>query len=66
LRLNLLVGDPDVLAARAVANGATQIAPVADQSYGLRQGRFADPYGHHWLLGYPLPGVGDWAIKHPD
>ncbi len=66
VRLNLLVGDPDVLAARAVANGATQIAPVADQSYGLRQGRFADPYGHNWLIGCALPGAGDWAIEHPD
>jgi PhnB protein len=66
VRLNLLVRDPDALAARAVANGATQIAPVADQPYGLRQGRFADPYGHHWLVGCALPGAGDWAIEHPD
>lgn len=62
VRLNLLVPDPDVQAARAVANGATKIAPVADQSYGLRQGRVADPYGHHWLIGCPLPGTGDWAL----
>jgi PhnB protein len=62
VRLNLLVADPDVQAARAIANGATQIAPVADQSYGLRQGRVADPYGHHWLIGCPLPGTGDWAL----
>lgn len=66
VRINLLVGDPDGLAARAVANGATQIAPIADQSYGLRQGRFADPYGHHWLIGCPLPGIGDWAIEQRD
>jgi len=66
VRINLLVGDPDRLAKRAVANGATQIAPVAEQSYGLRQGRFADPYGHHWLIGSALPGIGDWAIDHRD
>jgi PhnB protein len=62
VRLNLLVADPDGLAARAVAAGATEVAPVADQSYGLRQGRLADPFGHHWLIGRPLPGeAGDWA-----
>lgn len=62
VRLNLLVADPDDLAQRAVTNGAVEIAPVADQSYGLRQGRLADPYGHHWLIGRPLDGPeGDWA-----
>ena len=62
VRINLFVDDPDALAARAIAGGATQIAPVADQSYGLRQGRLADPFGHHWLVGRPLPGGrGDWA-----
>ena len=62
VRLNLSVVDPDADAARAVANGATEIAPVADQEYGLRQGRVADPYGHHWLIGCPLPGKGNWAV----
>jgi uncharacterized glyoxalase superfamily protein PhnB/GNAT superfamily N-acetyltransferase len=62
VRLNLLVADPDALAERAVAAGATLVAPVADQAYGLRQGRLADPYGHHWLIGTPLAGeAGDWA-----
>ncbi len=62
VRLNLLVRDPDRLAERAIANGAIQIAPVADQSYGLRQGRLADPFGHHWLIGRPLADdSGDWA-----
>ena len=62
VRLNLLVADPDGLAERAVASGATLIAPVADQPYGLRQGRLADPFGHHWLIGRPLTDDrGDWA-----
>jgi PhnB protein len=62
VRINILVPDPDGLAARAVANGAVEIAAVADQSYGLRQGRVHDPFGHHWLIGRPLDGtVGDWA-----
>jgi PhnB protein len=64
VRINLLVPDPDALAARAVAGGATEIAPVADQPYGLRQGRLADPFGHHWLVGRPLDDPsGDWARR---
>ena len=59
VRLNLLVADPDELLERAIAHGAIETAPVADQPYGLRQGRLADPYGHHWLIGRPLPGP--WA-----
>ena len=54
VRLNLLVGDPDSVAEQAIAAGATEIFPIADQEYGLRQGRFADPFGHHWLIGRPL------------
>lgn len=54
VRLNLIVDDPDAVAARAVGAGATEIFPVADQPYGLRQGRVADPDGHHWLIGKPL------------
>jgi PhnB protein len=61
VRLNLLVADPDAVATAAVRAGATEVAPIADQPYGLRQGRIADPFGHHWLIGRPLSGAGDWA-----
>jgi PhnB protein len=54
VRLNLVVDDPDAVAARAVAAGATLVFPIADQPYGMRQGRVADPFGHHWLIGRPL------------
>jgi PhnB protein len=54
VRINLIVEDPDASAARAVAVGATELFPVADQPYGMRQGRVVDPYGHHWLIGRPL------------
>jgi PhnB protein len=56
VRVNLVVDDPDGVAARALAAGATEIFPVTDQPYGLRQGRVADPDGHHWLIGRPLDG----------
>jgi PhnB protein len=62
VRINLFVQDPDEFVRRAIANGAFEVSPVADQSYGLRQGRLVDPFGHHWLIGRPLAGdAGEWA-----
>ena len=54
VRIDLIVDDPDATAAQAVGAGASEIFPVADQPYGFRQGRVADPDGHHWLIGKPL------------
>jgi PhnB protein len=50
VRVSLHVDDPDAVAARAIEAGATEMFPVADQPYGLRQGRVVDPFGHHWLI----------------
>jgi PhnB protein len=52
VRLLLTVEDPDAAVARALAAGATELAPVED-AYGWRVGRIADPYGHHWEIGRP-------------
>jgi PhnB protein len=54
VRISLIVADPDAVADRAVAAGGKIIFPVADQPYGMRQGRIADPAGHHWLIGKML------------
>jgi PhnB protein len=54
VRLSLIVEDPDAVADRAVAAGGRIVFPIADQPYGMRQGRIADPEGHHWLIGKPL------------
>jgi PhnB protein len=54
VRINLIVDDPEATAAQAIAAGASEIFPVADQPYGLRQGRVADRDGHHWLIAKPL------------
>jgi Uncharacterized protein conserved in bacteria len=43
VRINLIVDDADASTAQAIAAGATEVFPVADQPYGLRQGRVADP-----------------------
>jgi PhnB protein len=50
VRVSLHVDDPDAAAAQAIAAGATEMFPVVDQPYGLRQGRVVDPFGHHWLI----------------
>jgi PhnB protein len=47
VRMILSVPDPDTVFDRAVAAGATAVAPVAE-AYGWRTGRLADPFGYHW------------------
>jgi PhnB protein len=53
VRMLLIVEDPQAVYAQAVAAGATQVVPVADE-YGWRLGRIVDPFGHHWEIGRPL------------
>jgi len=56
VRMIVVVENPDALFDRAVRAGATVVHAVADQDYGWRVGRVADPYGHHWEIGKPLAG----------
>jgi PhnB protein len=51
-RVLLVVGDPEAIHARALAAGAHELAPVADE-HGWRLGRVRDPFGHEWELGRP-------------
>jgi len=53
VRLLLIVEDPRSVVERAVALGATQIVPVAEEHRWLL-GRIEDPFGHHWEVGKPL------------
>jgi PhnB protein len=54
-RMILSVPDPDAVFDRAVAAGATVIAPVYED-HGWRIGRIADPAGHHWEIARRLHG----------
>lgn len=54
VRIELIVEDPDTMFQRAVSAGAEAVWPVDDQPWDWRQGRVADPFGHHWLIGKPL------------
>jgi PhnB protein len=60
VRLLLMVQDPHSAVERAVALGATEVLPVAEE-HGWLLGRIEDPYGHHWEIGKPLI---DWPPSH--
>lgn len=50
VRMVMIVDDPDVAFAKAVATGAMIVSPVGNQ-YGWRIGRVVDPFRHHWEIG---------------
>ena len=49
--IHLYVEDADAVWNRAVAAGAQIKMPLADQFWGDRWGKLADPYGHEWSIG---------------
>jgi PhnB protein len=48
--LHLVVDDIDTVFAQAIAAGASEERPVADQAYGERGGVLRDPFGHRWFV----------------
>ena len=58
-RVLLVVDDPDGVQRRAVAAGAVETSPVADE-HGWRVGRIVDPFGHEWEIGRPR---GPWPAS---
>ncbi len=53
VRMIITVDDPDAVYTRAIAAGATEVAPVYE-SHGWRIGRVVDPCGHDWEIGRRL------------
>src|SRR5260370_25091961 len=53
VRMILTVDDPDAVFAQAIAAGATEVASITE-GHGWREGRVADPSGHHWEIAKPL------------
>jgi PhnB protein len=53
VRMILTLADPDTVFANALKAGAVEIFPVGED-HGWRLGRFADPFGLHWEVGYQL------------
>ncbi len=60
VRLLLIVQDPHSVVKRAVALGATEVAPV-EEAHRWLLGRIEDPFGHHWEIGRPLV---EWPPAH--
>jgi PhnB protein len=54
VRMILTVEDPDAIFEQTVTAGATVVAAMYE-GHGWRIGRVADPFGHHWEIGKPLP-----------
>ena len=54
VRMILTVEDPDSVFERAVNAGGTVVAAMYE-GHGWRVGRLADPFGHHWEIGKPIP-----------
>ena len=48
--ISLYVEDVNVVFARALEAGATEVRAVTDQFYGDRAGQFSDPWGHLWSV----------------
>jgi len=61
--MNVYVTDSDAVFASALAAGATQLRPVADQVYGDRSGSFEDPWGHRWNVATHIEDVDDEEIQ---
>jgi len=53
------VADVDAAFRRALAAGATEVRPVADQFYGDRAGTLKDPFGHQWTLATHIEDVSE-------
>ena len=52
--ITLNVEDADAVWNQALSAGAKIVFPIADQFYGLRQGRLEDPFGHLWIISSPI------------
>lgn len=48
--IHLYVEDVDVVVARALAAGAREVRPPADQVFGVRNAILSDPFGHQWFI----------------
>lgn len=60
--LMIYTKDVDAMFARAIAAGARQVRPVANQFYGDRTGVLADPFGHVWSIATHVEDVSDAEI----
>lgn len=61
--IHMIVDDVDAVFAQAIAAGAKEIMPVADQFWGDRYGVLEDPFGHSWSLSTPGKPLSEEEIR---
>ncbi len=61
--LFVYVPDVDATFKRALAAGAKEVKPVADQFWGDRMGTLVDPFGHQWSLATHIEDVSEAEMK---
>lgn len=61
--LMVYVDDVDRVFAQALAAGAKEMRPVADQFYGDRLGTLLDPFGHVWSIATHVEDVAPDEIE---
>ena len=59
----LYVDDADAVFNQAVAAGAKVLMPLADQFWGDRYGKLADPFGHEWAIATHLEDLAPEEMK---
>jgi PhnB protein len=59
----LYVDDADAVFNQAVAAGAKVVMPLADQFWGDRYGKLADPFGHEWAIATHLEDLTPEEMK---
>lgn len=59
----LYLEDVDKQFQQAIAAGATEIRPVADQFYGDRSGTLTDPFGHWWTVATHIEDVSEEEMQ---
>jgi PhnB protein len=55
--LMVYVADVDAVYKKAIAGGARENRPLADQFYGDRSGTITDPFGHQWTIATHIEDV---------
>ncbi|PTR07999.1 PhnB protein [Nitrosospira sp. Nsp5] len=55
--LHLYVTDADATFSDAIKAGAKETMPLANQFWGDRMGKLADPFGHQWLIATHIEAV---------
>lgn len=61
--LAIYTADVDSMFSRALAAGAKEERPVANQFYGDRSGMITDPFGHKWSLSTHIEDVSPEEMK---